>query len=159
MKSVSEFLKQSRRRNNASNRAEFLLNVAEKRRRLNELGESSAEPDTEGPSERKDSTADMDVDATIASCARTDAKYQDRDTQIKYDIAKNEDGPLRRTMKRGQDDGESPQMSTAPSLTAGSWDGLHAKSHPGITARMETIEEHLAVRYGMQPNVISRFFC
>ncbi|KAK0443768.1 hypothetical protein EV421DRAFT_1803181 [Armillaria borealis] len=28
------------------------------------------------------------------SCARTDAKTLDRDTQMKYDTAKNEDGPL-----------------------------------------------------------------
>jgi len=38
----------------------------------------------------------MDV-KELTSCARVDAKPIDRDKQIKYDIAKNEAGPLTRT--------------------------------------------------------------
>ncbi|SJL07275.1 uncharacterized protein ARMOST_10618 [Armillaria ostoyae] len=54
--------------------------------------------------------------ASDTSCARTDAKTLNRDTQMKYDIAKNEDGPLRRTMKRKvseekADEAESPALS------------------------------------------------
>ncbi|KAL5523940.1 hypothetical protein ACEPAG_8113 [Sanghuangporus baumii] len=149
VKSVCRFLRQSRKRNNTSNRAEFLLSAAEKRRRLNGLGESSTGINTEELVDKRNEPGGMDVDAAIASCARADAKYQDRDTQIKYDIAKNEDGPLRRTMKRNLDNGESNETYPQHTLTMprdGSL-GPDAKSHPGAAARMETIEEHLAVRY------------
>ncbi|KAL5507108.1 RPS8A [Sanghuangporus vaninii] len=149
VKSVSQFLRQSRKRNNASNRVEFLLSVAEKRRRLNGLDESSNEVNTEELVEKRDKPGGMDVDEAIASCARADAKYQDRDTQIKYDIAKNEDGPLRRTMKRSQGNGESNETHPQHSLTMPRDGSLEpdAKNHPGTAARLETIEEHLAVRY------------
>ena len=38
-------------------------------------------------------------DSIDVSCARTNARSMSRELQIKYDIAKNEDGPLRRTIK------------------------------------------------------------
>ena len=36
----------------------------------------------------------------ISSCARVDAKPVDRDKQMKYDIAKNGEGPLTKTVKQ-----------------------------------------------------------
>ncbi|KAJ8696127.1 hypothetical protein PTI98_006017 [Pleurotus ostreatus] len=74
------------------------------------------------------------------SCARTDAKHQDRDLQMKYDIAKNEDGPLRRTMKDFH--AEAQQATVAPSTTK------DAQLHPGLDDRLKTVETHLAIRYG-----------
>ncbi|KAF9501689.1 hypothetical protein BDN71DRAFT_1438302 [Pleurotus eryngii] len=73
------------------------------------------------------------------SCARADAKPQDRDLQMKYDIAKNEDGPLRRTMKDFHT--EAQQANVAPSATK------DAQLHPGLDDRLKTVETHLAIRY------------
>jgi hypothetical protein len=85
---------------------------------------------------------------TLSSCARADAKPQDRDVQMKYDIAKNEDGPLKRTMRgRVQDavvGGKSVSVVEGASTSA----GVTAERHPGVVGRLETLEGHLAVRYG-----------
>ncbi|KAF8840699.1 hypothetical protein BDN67DRAFT_607528 [Paxillus ammoniavirescens] len=120
-KSVSEFLAQNCAKNDASNRIEFLESLAQKRRRLN-LDPESTDP--------------------IPSCARTDAKHLDRDSQMKYDIAKNEDGPLRRTMKGvvGQ------EMRTEEKLVALT-DDTPSNHQPAIDERLKNIETHLAVRY------------
>ncbi|KAH9484866.1 hypothetical protein JR316_0001768 [Psilocybe cubensis] len=77
-KSISQFLARTRARNDASNRAEFLKTLAEKR--------------------REQRTAEAGSVA-IPSCARVDAKPIDRDKQIKYDIAKYGEGPLLSTTK------------------------------------------------------------
>ncbi len=77
------------------------------------------------------------------SCARTDAKHQDRDLQMKYDIAKNEDGPLRRTMKDFH--AEAQQATVTSSATK------DAQIHPGLDDRLKTVETHLAIRYGETP--------
>lgn len=82
-------------------------------------------------------------DIEIASCARVDAKTQDRDIQMKYDIAKNEDGPLRKTLKpRGPPDEQTHQ------LRFGAEDTPTAERYPGLDERLQNVETHLAVRYG-----------
>ncbi|KAH9892662.1 hypothetical protein C8Q73DRAFT_67620 [Cubamyces lactineus] len=134
-KDISRFLAQNRARNDASNRNEFLLSLAEKRRRLNASGDSA--PIEPAP-----------------SCARTDAKTQNRDLQMKYDIAKNEDGPLRRTLKSG-----APVHANG--TTSASNDNSHgpiandevpsAERYPALDERLQNVEKHLAIRYVPSP--------
>ncbi|KAI0645795.1 hypothetical protein C8Q79DRAFT_1071341 [Trametes meyenii] len=131
-KDISHFLARNRARNDASNRKEFLLSLAEKRRRLNENGDfAPLEPSP--------------------SCARTDAKTQNRDLQMKYDIAKNEDGPLRRTLKSetvDESSGASGSTTHAPSgSTNDSNDCPSAGRYPALDERLQDIEKHLAIRY------------
>lgn len=86
---------------------------------------------------------------TASSCARTDAKPLDRDVQMKYDIAKNEEGPLRRTVKAGssfQDIGNSKNSKGKQKKS--SHDELSREQHPGLDERLVNMETHLAVRYG-----------
>ena len=125
IKSISRLLAQNRARNDASNRLEFLQSQAEKRRRLEEQDIS----DTSDP---------------IPSCARADAKTQNRDLQMKYDIAKNEDGPLRRTLRSTVPE----EAKQEPSSTSSSRPDITAERHPGLDERLRNIETHLAVRYG-----------
>ncbi len=101
--------------------------MAEKRRRLNENGDSEPVP----------------------SCARTDAKTQNRDLRMKYDIAKNEDGPLRRTLKSGVlvNAGSTPSASKA-SANGAADDVPSASRYPALDERLQNIEKHLAIRYG-----------
>ncbi|KAI6166048.1 hypothetical protein EDD17DRAFT_1550402 [Pisolithus thermaeus] len=129
-KSVSQFLAENRAKNDASNRSEFLRSIAEKRRRL-DIGE--------------------DVDEAIPSCARTDMKQLDREVQMKYDIAKNEDGPLRRTVQ-GVNRKEEQEKPVALSESS------ESKDHPALDERLKNIEAHLAVRYVPAPprNLLSR---
>ena len=115
-KLISAFLAQNRARNDASNRDEFLYSTAQKRRRLAEEDQDSNISET-----------------AISSCARTDAKPIDRDVQMKYDIARNEEGPLRRTVKS---ESEEPSNKN--------------EKHLGLDERFKNIEAHLSVRYGMQ---------
>ncbi|OBZ70515.1 hypothetical protein A0H81_09236 [Grifola frondosa] len=132
-KSISHFLAQNRARNDASNRNEFLQSLAEKRRRLNENG-------------------DAELSGPIPSCARTDAKTQNRDLQMKYDIAKNEDGPLRRTLKSAStkpDPGVPKGKLKTTSALDSEADYLTADRHPALDGRLQDVETHLAVRYGV----------
>ncbi|KAG1832412.1 hypothetical protein EV424DRAFT_25108 [Suillus variegatus] len=123
-RSISQFLAQNRARNDVSNRTEFLESLAQKRRRLN-LDPDSTEP--------------------IPSCARTDAKHLDRDVQMKYDIAKNEDGPLRRTMKGvAGDKGRQKELLALR-------DDAEGDQQPATDQRVKNIEEHLAIRYVPAP--------
>ncbi|KAF8893414.1 hypothetical protein BD779DRAFT_1435788 [Infundibulicybe gibba] len=126
-KSISAFLARNRAKNDESNRAEFLHAV---------------NTGTETPKNSK------------FSCARTDAKHLDRDIQMKYDIAKNEEGPLRRTMKSTERPvSDKPPGSAAegkPSLQ-GDDDGLISERHPGLNQRLANIEAHLAVHYVPSP--------
>jgi hypothetical protein len=86
-KSISQFLARSRDRNDRSNRAEFLQSLAEKR-----------QAPTAGTSDQTSSSTTNDEETQENfSCARVDAKTIDRAKQIKYDIMKNEDGPLKGT--------------------------------------------------------------
>jgi hypothetical protein len=80
-KSISQFLARSRARNDLSNRAEFLQTLSEQKRALIDSSSTVIAPEVE----------------QLSSCARVDAKTIDRAKQIKYDIMKNEDGPLTRT--------------------------------------------------------------
>jgi len=62
---------------------------------------------------------------------------------MKFDIAKNEEGPLRRTLKVEMKDENRPTDKASegdPSLTAG--------RHPGLDERLKNLETHLAMRYG-----------
>jgi hypothetical protein len=132
-KSISSFLAQNRARNDASNRTEFLQSLAEKRRRIN------ADPED----------SDMaSMAETTSSCARTDAKALDRDVQMKYDIAKNEEGPLRRTIKVPATAQDIPKSKSKQRRTTVNEDSLSRERHPGLDERLVNLETHLAVRYG-----------
>ncbi|OSD06967.1 hypothetical protein PYCCODRAFT_1403824 [Trametes coccinea BRFM310] len=132
-KDISRFLARNRARNDASNRNEFLLSLAEKRRRLNENGEFvSSEP--------------------IPSCARTDAKTQNRDLQMKYDIAKNEDGPLRRTLKSGAPAAAELSVNASVDNTMTQTEIVPtAERYPALDERLQNIEKHIAIRYVPSP--------
>ncbi|RDX42722.1 hypothetical protein OH76DRAFT_1362292 [Lentinus brumalis] len=129
-KDISRFLAQNRARNDASNRNEFLLSLAEKRRRLNESGDSAS---------------------SIPSCARTDAKTQNRDLQMKYDIAKNEDGPLRRTLKAAPPDQALARTISGKGAMDTTEDYPSAQRYPALDERLQNIETHLAIRYVPSP--------
>ncbi|KAN0116296.1 hypothetical protein V8E52_006121 [Russula decolorans] len=82
-----------------------------------------------------------------ASCARTDARMVDRDVMMKFDIAKNEEGPLRRTlkveMKNENNRSADKTVEGDHSVTAG--------RHPGLDERLKILETHLAMRYVPPP--------
>jgi len=132
-----------------SNRAEFLYSLAEKRRRLEQQQQQrNEEENVNGHALSLDNTS---------SCARVDAKPVDRDVQMKYDIAKNEEGPLRRTVVAAVPETEREGGGEG----AVDWKGkgkvredpvvprpVTAENHPGLDERLRNIEAHLAVRYG-----------
>jgi hypothetical protein len=133
-KEISKFLAENRARINRSNRQEFVHNFHSKKARLFP-GKEELEP------------AEEEMLAT--TCARVDAKTQSRDVQIKFDIAKNEDGPLRKTVKPlsnlvREKDGNK---ATAAGVTSWSNEPTLAR-HPGLVERFDNIEEHLALKYG-----------
>jgi len=72
---------------------------------------------------------------------------------MKYDIAKNDDGPLSRTKAR-KSNGRQSEVPTASSdrardpVVVPSDETALPRHHPGIDARLTDIETHLAVRYG-----------
>ncbi|KAJ7772698.1 hypothetical protein DFH07DRAFT_913579 [Mycena maculata] len=168
-KSISTFLAQNRANNDASNRAEFLHSLAEKRKRIAD----------DAGRENPDGVADPDTDVAVPSCARTDAKPIDRDVQMKYDIAKNVDGPLRRTT-RSKDkamvppaEAPPPTPSTRPRTKSAARELKKAASpvvvktepdvkqrelHFGLDQRLENIETHFSVRYVPAPpdNLLAR---
>ncbi|KAF9010725.1 hypothetical protein BDQ17DRAFT_1346799 [Cyathus striatus] len=123
-RSISAFLADKRARNNASNRAEFLYSIEEKRKKI--LEESG-------------------IDLQIISLPI------DRDTQMRYDIAKNEEGPLKRTMK--MDEEGSPSQAKQPierPVVAGAEpmdETVTASQYPAINERLGNVESHLALRY------------
>ena len=94
-----------------------------------------------------------DVDTSSwASCARSDMKTIDREVQMKYDIAKNEDGPLKRTMKAAE--ARAPEQPREKTSTATEEDVamlLTPARYPSFDERLANIEKHLAVRYGSCP--------
>ena len=108
IKDISLFLARNRARNGASNRAEFLV--------------------------RRSQNPEGDPQGDAPSCARTDAKPIDRDLQMKYDIAKNEDGPLRSTLRI-----EETSSAEQPSASA---------NQSVLESRLRDVEDHLAIRYG-----------
>ncbi|KAF5351664.1 hypothetical protein D9756_007714 [Leucocoprinus leucothites] len=136
-KEISAFLARNRARNDASNRSEFLLSLSEKRKRLQESG-------------------DLPEDGVVASCARTDARSIDRDVQMKYDIAKNDEGPLSRTKARKKDIEQSVKEGASSARTEGPIaiprdEEALPRHHPGVDDRLSNIETHLAVRYVPSP--------
>jgi hypothetical protein len=136
-RSISAFIAQNRARNNVSNRNEFLG----KRRRI--LDETAPE-------------ASSSLEIELPTCARTDAVPVNRDVQMKYDVAKNEDGPLRRTMKDVQPDKNARNnpdtgKGKGKGKASASGDGdmpTTLQRHPGLGERFVNLEGHLAVRYG-----------
>ena len=71
---------------------------------------------------------------------------QNRDLQMKYDIAKNEDGPLRRTLKSGAPANTEPAPSTSKSGVNGAAENMpSADRYPGLDERLQDIEKHLAL--------------
>ena len=63
---------------------------------------------------------------------------------MKFDIAKNEDGPLRRTLKvemKNQNNRLADKTTEGDHL-------ITASRHPGLDERMKNLETHLAMRYG-----------
>ena len=128
-KSISELLARSRARNDASNRAEFLL----AHRRLHAREASEVPCPGEGD------------EIESASCARADARTVDRDVMMKFDIAKNEEGPLRRTLKvEVKNENNRPTDKTIE----GEHPPVTANRHPGLDERLKNLETHLAMRYG-----------
>ena len=82
---------------------------------------------------------------------------------MKYDIAKNEDGPLRRTLRKRKDTTEqagdetsSRQARTKQQRLSGidseiqgiPEDQLTEEHHPGIHERLRNIETHFSIKYG-----------
>ncbi|KAF7321906.1 hypothetical protein MKEN_00712800 [Mycena kentingensis (nom. inval.)] len=150
-KSISAFLAQNRAKKDASNRAEFLVSLAEKRQRLGD--EAAAD------------------DLSLSSCARTDAKPADRDIQMKFQIAQNIETPLQRTVKGAAGDSvaaATPAMS--PTTLRSRTKSLareekkaetveaEEKVHSGLQQRLQNIETHFAVRYvpGPPDNFLTR---
>lgn len=87
-------------------------------------------------------------------------KTIDREAQMKYDIAKNEDGPLKRTMKTAESKApEQPREETSTSRTEEDAAMLLTPArHPGLDERLVNIEKHLAVRYGSSPWLVRIIF-
>ncbi|KAF8658332.1 hypothetical protein AX16_002099 [Volvariella volvacea WC 439] len=93
-------------------------------------------------------------DDSSGSCARTDAKVLNRDVQMRYDIVKNEDGPLRRTVKALDKDSSQPlpeAILDGGQNSATTDEGDMASRIPGLDERVKNIEQHLAVRYVPTP--------
>jgi hypothetical protein len=68
----------------------------------------------------------------------------DRDVMMKFDIAKNEEGPLRRTLKvelKHENDRPTDKTIESDHLVT-------ANRHPGLEERLKILETHLAMRYG-----------
>ncbi|KAK7005810.1 hypothetical protein R3P38DRAFT_3404535 [Favolaschia claudopus] len=159
-KSISAFLAQNRVNNDASNRTEFLKSLEEKKRKRDDDDASRDNPDGDD--------APNDVSS---SCARTDAKVLDRDAQMKYDIAKNSDGPLRRTTRQKAKGPAAPDAQiAAPTTTAtrtktkaaankdkkaSSPDEVKSEAASdanfGLDKRLGSIETHFAVNYVPAP--------
>src|SRR5258708_1032668 len=89
----------------------------------------------------------------VPTCARTDAIRVNRDIQMKYDIVKNDEGPLGKTM-HGTFKDPIEVFRSAPGQGMGGAIGSSKEKdvptidrHPGLTERFKNIEDHLAVRY------------
>ncbi|KAN0104014.1 hypothetical protein V8E52_011415 [Russula decolorans] len=92
---------------------------------------------------RNDASNSAYDEVESASCARADARTVDRDVMMKFDIAKNEDGPLRRTLKVEMKNGNNRPVDKTI-------EGDHlvtASRHPGLDESLKNLETHLAMRY------------
>lgn len=63
---------------------------------------------------------------------------------MKFDIAKNEEGPLRRTLKVEMKNGNNRPADR----TIEGDHSVTASRHPGLDERLKNLETHLAMRYG-----------
>ena len=70
---------------------------------------------------------------------------------MKYDIAKNEDGPLRKTLHSRK------PISAAVGESGSEQAHGDASREPGLDERLRNIEAHLAVRYGQLAIDIPKF--
>ena len=147
---------QNQARNDASNRAEFLSSLAERRKRQR-VGE--AEGDDRSTDQSNATSLEIDAHKT-GSCARADAKPIDRDAQMKYDIAKDDSGPLSRSAKAGllSENGKintseateiTPKTSMGATTTVVNDEEVTSARHPGLDERLKNIEDHIAVRFGI----------
>ena len=137
-------------RNDTSNRAEFLSSLAERRKRQRVEEDDST----------IDSSDAIDSDIGGKTCARVDARAIDRDAQMKYDIAKDDCGPLSRSAKAGLLS-EKGKMKSSPLEAEGTEtkskikikqefdEEVSSASYPGLEERLKNIEDHFAVRFGM----------
>ena len=118
--------------------------MSERRRRVQEASKStSTTSETTSPSP-SDTTTPTTIDpSSLGSCARTDAKPIKRDEQMKYDIAKNNEGPLSRTMKNS-----GPKQ---PEMSAEDEERVTAARYPALDERLQNVETHVAVRYVPSP--------
>ena len=130
-KFISE-LARNRARNGTSNCAE-ILHI---HRRLH-TGEGS-----EVLRPGKGESASDEVES--ASCARADARTVDHDVMMKVNIAKNEEGLLRRTLKvemKNENERHADKTTEGDHLVT-------AGRHPGLDERLKILETHLAMRHG-----------
>lgn len=121
-----------------------------RRRRVQEasnFNSTTNETKSPPPSDVAPTTIDPSL---LGSCARTDAKPINRDEQMKYDIAKNNEGPLSRTMKAS-----GPKQ---PEMSAEDEERVTAARYPALDERLQNVETHFAVRYVPSPprTLISR---
>ena len=76
-----------------------------------------------------------------------------RDIQMKYDIVKNDEGPLGKTMHGTFKDSTEAFRSAPGQGMGGTIGGSKGKDvptldrHPGLTERFKNIEDHLAIKY------------
>lgn len=161
---ISAFLARTRARNDASNRAEFLQSLEEQRQLARDSTSSKrsrSHLENESQIDQEytltstlplQSTASMGEEETMqdlppkttapaSRSARTSARPVDRGSQMKYDIARNDDGPLRRTTAPS---GSQPKISNP----AESSSFVDESIHSGLDGRLKDVEEHLSVRYG-----------
>ncbi|TFK44180.1 hypothetical protein BDQ12DRAFT_730271 [Crucibulum laeve] len=140
-KSISSFLARNHDHNNRSNREEFLLSLEEKRRQLHEKGLTTQTSE-------------------LSSCARTDSRSIDRDAQMTYDIKKNEDGPLSRTVKDAVQPKDASPNAIKPSsakekekdaVPMDEDESATAARYPALEERLANIETHIAVRFVPSP--------
>ena len=145
-------------RNDVSNRAEFLSSLAKrrKRKRVEEDGDVGS---THSSSIDSSDAVDSDIGGR-KTCARVDAKAIDRDAQMKYDIAKDDCGPLSRTAKAGllSEKGKMKSSSleaegseTKPKTTIKQEidEDVPSTRYPGLDERLKNIEDHISIRFGM----------
>ncbi|EIW83090.1 hypothetical protein CONPUDRAFT_121481 [Coniophora puteana RWD-64-598 SS2] len=105
----------------------------------------SAMPDQDAPDNNTDADA---TDHRPPTCARTDAKTQDRDRHMTYDIMKNEGGPLQRTVKglpalAEEEQGGAGKTAQIKPVT----DDSLSEEQPAMDERVRNVEVHLGIRY------------
>jgi hypothetical protein len=136
-----------------SNKAEFLVE-RRKRRQVEEDGDDSSSAHSTSLLDLSDA---IGLDIAVKTCARVDTKAIDRDAQMKYDIAKDDCGPLSRSAKAGllSENGKmksSPNRAeTKPKTTIKQEidEEVFSTRYPGLDERLKIIEDHIAVRFGM----------